>query len=119
MTPHYCQPDDTLPLAEAAKRLRQPAGRPRRRLAAGSAVQGAPANPVSRVTESPDFAATLPPRGLSLEAGASYLGISRRAVYRLVEQGHLRLLKLPGCRRALLDRRQLDRLLDAGLEGSP
>lgn len=53
-----------------------------------------------------------------MEAGAAYVGVSRRQLYRLVESGRLRLVRLPGCRRVLVDRLELDRLLDAPQEGA-
>ena len=57
-------------------------------------------------------------RALSLQAGAAYLGLSRRTVCRFVDQGLLHLVKFPGCRRALLDRKELDALVDRAREGA-
>jgi excisionase family DNA binding protein len=56
------------------------------------------------------FAATMLPRGLSVPAAAKYLGVSRSELYRLVGTGVITLMRLPGCRRVLVDRLALDRL---------
>jgi excisionase family DNA binding protein len=59
------------------------------------------------------------PRGLSLGVAADYVGLSRRELYRLAERGLIHLIRLPGCRRVLVDRLQLDRLLEGHAEGQP
>jgi hypothetical protein len=59
------------------------------------------------------FANSLPPRGLPITDAATYSGIPERALWRLISAGALRPIRLPGVRRLLLDRADLDRLLDA------
>lgn len=103
----------TLPLAAASQRLRRRPGRPPRIGRNPGPLDQSPASPAA-----PDaaaarvFATTLPPRGLSVTAGSAYLGISRTELYRLVGMGVISLIRLPGCRRVLVDRVALDRLLD-------
>ena len=106
-----------LPLAAASRRLRRPAGRPRAVRPSGPSDQGAARAPALDAASGADFATTVPPRGLSIAQGAHYLGVSRREVYRFMEQGVLCPVRLPGRRRVLLDRRDLDALLDASKDG--
>ena len=107
-----------LPLSAASRRLRRPAGRPRRLLAgpnAGSGIQGAPLEPGKHAGRTGDFATTLLPRGLPLPAAAAYSGVPVRALWRLIAAGRLAPVRIPGTRRVLLLREQLDALIDASV----
>jgi excisionase family DNA binding protein len=44
---------------------------------------------------------------------AAYLGVSVRSVWRLVDSGHLRPVRLPGVRRVAFDVREMDALIEA------
>src|SRR5262245_44906532 len=105
------------PLAAASLRLRGRPGRPRTR------PQPAPrhvsrhvdteqretaAVPLVRTTSGPVDA----PRLLDVEGAASYLGVSAWTVRDLVERGSLSRVALPGVRRLLFDRCDLDRLVE-------
>ena len=130
-----------LPLAEASQRLRRPAGRPRRVLAgptAGLADQRSPeSSPKSPPIAGVDgrLCASLPlPRALPLrvtvtkakvdDAGtqiqpavrrypaSDYSGIPVRTLMRLIKSRQLRPIQVPGMGRFLLDRLDLDALLE-------
>lgn len=104
-----------LPLAAASARLRGHPGRPRTVRAPGSPGypgQGAGLGPAPGAANVADFATALPPRGLSVDAAAAYVGLSRRQLYRLAERGLVPLIRFPGCRRVIVDRLTLDRLLE-------
>ena len=109
-----------LPLAAASKRLRRSPGRPRTvRLDGGSGgrgVQGAP--PEAAPVAAPDghFATTLPPRGLPLALAAQYSGIPVRRLWTYIAEGRLRPIRPPGMRRVLLDRVDVDALLEGSKE---
>jgi excisionase family DNA binding protein len=117
-----------LPLADARKRgvvsrdgqrcLDRPPGRPKRVLEAagstGTGVQSAPREPAIHAGAHSDFAATLPPRGLPLKAAASYSGVPVRSLWRLIAEGRLVPVRVPGVRRVLLLREEIDALLEAG-----
>jgi len=107
----------TLPLAAASIRLRRPPGRPRTR------PEPAPRHVSSHVDTEPRESAAVPlvhrtsgpldaPRLLDVEAAAAYLGVSAWTVRDLVERGSLSRVALPGVRRLLFDRCDLDRLID-------
>lgn len=104
------------PLEAASRRLRRPPGRPRRQPTIGPVREQigwalrAAANDAANPTV---FANALPPRGLPIIDAATYSGIPERALWRLISTGALRPIRLPGMRRVLLDRADLDRLLDA------
>jgi hypothetical protein len=103
------------PLADAARRLRRPPGRPRRVTTGptiGCDIQRAPVGAASSAAMGADFAATLLPRGLPLPVAADYSGIPVRRLWQYLASGRLHAIRPPGCRRVLLDRRDLDRLLD-------
>lgn len=111
-----------LPLADASRRLRGQPGRPRRLLAPGSAGptnQGAPLAPAPDAAKMRDFAASLPPRGLPIWAAAAYSGVPVRRLWAYIAEGRLRPIRLPGMRRVLLDRLELDALLDLWRDGGP
>jgi len=80
----------------------------------GTQVQGAPPEPAFGAAPAEDFAATLLPRGLPIAAAARYSGIPARRLWAYIEAGRLQEIRLPGCRRVLLDRVDLDALLEAG-----
>lgn len=117
--PHRLEPPQgtaALPLAGAARRLRRAPGRPKRAIQAGSTgtgVQSAPREPAIHAGERTDFAATLPPRGLPMPAAASYSGVPVRGLWRLIAEGRLVPVRVPGVRRVLLLREDLDSLLEA------
>jgi hypothetical protein len=100
-------------LAAASRRLRRPPGRPRtvRGAVAGLADQGAAPEPASGAGVVRVFAPSVLPRGLPIQAAAVYLGVSRRAFYRLLAQGIVRTVRLPFCP-PLVDRLALDQLLE-------
>jgi len=50
---------------------------------------------------------------LAVPAGAKYLGVSVRSLWRLVDAGHLHPVRLPGLRRVAFDVRELDALIEA------
>ena len=107
----------TLPLAAASVRLRRRAGRPRTR------PQPAPRHVSSHVDLEQRESAAVPlvhrtsgpvdaPRLLDVEGAAGYLGVSAWTVRDLVERGSLSRVALPGVRRLLFDRCDLDRLIE-------
>ena len=107
----------TLPLAAASIRLRRPPGRPRTR------PEPAPRHVSSHVDTEQRESAAVPlvrstsgpvdaPRLLDVEAAADYLGVSAWTVRDLVERGTLSRVALPGVRRLLFDRCDLDRLIE-------
>jgi excisionase family DNA binding protein len=107
----------TMPLAAASLRLRRRAGRPRTR------PEPAPRHVSSHVDAELLESAAVPlvrrtsgpvdgPRLLDVEATAGYLGVSPWTVRDLVERGSLSRVALPGVRRLLFDRCDLDRLVE-------
>jgi excisionase family DNA binding protein len=56
------------------------------------------------------------PRGLPLRAAATYSGLPVRRLWAYIADGRLRAIRPPGCRRVLLDRFDLDRLLEGWKE---
>jgi hypothetical protein len=104
------------PLAAAARRLRRSPGRPRTVTTGenlGCFIQSAPLAPASGAGMPRDFAQTLLPRGLSVRAASAYSGLAERALWRLIAAGRLAPIRIPGTRRLLLDRLDLDALLEA------
>lgn len=72
-------------------------------------------NPAETAASTPERWVTNPMlRCLDVEETARYLGIRRRSVWSLVQAGRLRVVRLPGIRRALFDRVDLDKLIEAG-----
>lgn len=53
-------------------------------------------------------------RLVDVAAAARYLAVSRRSVFRMLEAGALRPVRLPGVRALRLDLRDLERLVDHG-----
>ena len=107
----------TLPLAAASMRLRRRAGRPRTRPQppprhvtrhVDLEQRESAAVPLVRITSGPVDA----PRLLKVEAAADYLGVSPWTVRDLVERGSLSRVALPGVRRLLFDRCDLDQLIE-------
>jgi len=107
----------TLPLAAASVRLRGRPGRPRTR------PEPAPRHVSSHVDAEQRESAAVPlvqrtsgpidaPRLLDVEAAAGYLGVSAWTVRDLVERGTLSRVALPGVRRLLFDRCELDHLVE-------
>src|SRR5438132_8113713 len=106
----------TLPLADAAQRLRRRPGRPRMRPRDGyvpgtSAVQppdlpGSLAGPQDRLSS----ASSLQARLLTLQQAADYLNLSPWTVRELEAAGTIRRVRLP-VRRLLFDRTALDKLI--------
>jgi len=122
-----CQP----PLdAVDVRRVRGRAGRPRRfgaGEAAGPADQGAALAAASGAGSRTDFAVSLPrafPLRVTLTKAkleqpavrtypaTAYSGIPVRTLLRLIKDGHLRRIKVPGMGRVRLDRLDLDALLE-------
>ncbi len=127
---------EPLPLAEAAQRLRRRPGRPRKgaRPVADQA-SGHPAAPLSMRAPAPTVATVWPddpppadvrprglglvPRLLGLKASATYLGVSTWVIRAYLAAGRLHRVHLPGpdggeLDRLLLDRQELDRLVEDG-----
>jgi hypothetical protein len=71
----------------------------------------------SDATVDGQFAETLLPRGLSVKAAAAYVGVSARDLWRRVEWGELGVVRWPGCRRVVFDRRDLDALFSSVFKG--
>jgi len=98
---------DALPLAAAQRRLGRP-GRPRKPVApdATARAAGSPA---------------IDPRLLDVQAAARYLGLSPWTIRDLLAGGKLTRVAIPGpsgrdLRRVLVDRLELDRLVEAWKE---
>jgi excisionase family DNA binding protein len=49
-----------------------------------------------------------------IKRAATYLDITPRSIYRLVDRGIIKPIRLPGMRRTLFDKRDLDALVDSG-----
>ena len=112
----------TLPLAEAARRLRGRPGRPCKRPAV-------PARPVTfpvtspatprhhEHSSSPQVHHTSGPschgRLLGVREAGEYLGVSPFTIRNMVRDGRLRAVPVPGLKRILVDRVDLDRLIEA------
>ena len=58
----------------------------------------------------------IPPRLVTVRDAAHYLGLSYWTVRRMVNTGVLPKVVIPGCRRLLIDQRDLDRALEAWKE---
>lgn len=56
-------------------------------------------------------------RGMSVVEAARYFTVSPRTVWRMLALGVLRPVPIPGCRRVVLDRRDLDRAFDDWKDG--
>jgi hypothetical protein len=111
-------PDAELPLAVASRRLRRKPGRKPNLLgeaSSGTGVNGAPSEPAPDAAPAAHFAGTLPPRGLSLDLASAYSGVPVRTLWRFIAERKLAVVRLPGVRRALVLRDDLDRLLEAAL----
>jgi hypothetical protein len=107
---------DPLPLAEASKRLRKPAGRPPKPRAVAEQASGHPAGPP--LTRVPELTVAvlwpLSPRLLSLPDAGRYLGVSTWTIRDYFAAGLLTRIKLPAACGGDLDRVLVDRLeLDA------
>ena len=122
MTP----PPSLLPLAAAAERLRGKPGRPRKASPA-PACGHTPGTLASRdrVNDGPASSAlasqATAPRLLDVAGAAAYLSVSSWTIRDLLAAGRLPRVRLPlagdrECRRVLLDRADLDRLIDASKE---
>ncbi len=109
------------PLAAASLRLRKPPGRPRTRPDGDSRVT-APRRAALDAGSSQPRGSSNPgagaPRLLSADQAAAYLGVNPRTIRRLVDAGKLRRVRLPleslSLRRFLVDRVDLDRLIEQG-----
>lgn len=116
-----------LPLAEASRRLRRPAGRPR--TVSRDCNPAPPRPPRAEVSGTsapvagphservPDTAVAVawlfPPRVFDLEGAARYLSLSTWTVRELRAAGHLPALEVPGVRALRFDREALDRAVTA------
>jgi excisionase family DNA binding protein len=124
---------DRLPLKAASRRLRGKPGRPRKTTPANADTHAGRRGAVVRTTSAPISAPHLvrppapavpvvcPPapasRLLGVTEAARYLAVSRRTVTSLLARGDLHKVELPGpggqpVRRVLLDRAELDHLID-------
>jgi predicted DNA-binding transcriptional regulator AlpA len=77
----------------------------------GTAV--APTVPRTSGARPGDLPHHLPRRLLPVKAAATYLGVSVRSVWRLVDAGHVHPVRLPSVRRVAFDVRELDVLIEA------
>src|SRR5262245_17763645 len=110
-----------LPLAEASRRLRRRPGRPRRLLGdparTGLGGKGAALEDALDGGAQADRAPTLPLQrwgfALPLQAAAEYTGLPVRRLWDYIGEGVLDPVRPPGCRRVLLLREDLERLLRA------
>lgn len=108
-----------LPLAAASRRLRGKPGRPRKGQSAE--VRQTPAPRIGSVLSpayKADVPVTCPPRLLDLESAGAYLGVSPWTVRHLIAAGTLARVRIPlpnrgELRKVLLDRADLDRLVEA------
>jgi excisionase family DNA binding protein len=57
-------------------------------------------------------------RLLGPSAAASYLDVTPRTIQRLIGRGVLEPVRLPGVRRILVDRQDLDQLIETGKAGA-
>lgn len=64
--------------------------------------------------ETQTFAQQPESRLLGPDAAASYLGLTPRSLYRLVDRGVIAPVKIPGMRRTFFDRSDLDALIEMG-----
>jgi excisionase family DNA binding protein len=60
-----------------------------------------------------EYTGAAPGRLLGLESAATYLDTTERSIRKLIERGVLQPVKIPTLRRVLLDREDLDRLINA------
>ena len=102
------------PLERASARLARRRGRPRSagHSAGHSAAQARAATGPDPRALAVSAAAPLLPRLLQVEAAASYLGVSAKTVRRWIAAGRLAPVRLAGFRRPLLDRLDLDLLVE-------
>jgi len=122
-----------LPLADAARRLRKRAGRPRTRPVTDdrAVVPSTPVRPPTpafmraRVPTWPGLGPSeqAPPRLLGVEAAAHYLGrLSPRSVRTLIDTGIIHRVRVPlgdgELRRVLVDRLELDVLIEQWKDGA-
>jgi excisionase family DNA binding protein len=121
------------PLAAASRRLRRRSGRPRSVRPSGPPDQGAALGPALDAASRADFATSLLPRAFPLRVtvtkaklgqpavrafpATAYSGIPVRTLLRLIAAGRLRPIRVPGMGRLLLDRLDLDALLEASKRG--
>jgi excisionase family DNA binding protein len=103
------------PLSDASRRLRRPAGRPKRLSSTsqtGARVQGSTTEPADSAPSPAVFAASLPPRGLPLPLAESYSGLPERALWRAIAAGTLPTVRVPGVRHVLILKDDLDAYLE-------
>ena len=79
----------------------------------GQEVQSAAPDAAKTAGEMSDFPHTFLPRGLPLRDASSYSGLSVRLLWKLIAEGKLAPVRVPGCRRGLLLREHLDALLSS------
>jgi len=61
-------------------------------------------------------AVEVPPRLLSAQAAARYLGVPYTSLRDWALRGHIPIVRVPDCRRLWFDRKDLDRAIDAWRE---
>jgi excisionase family DNA binding protein len=111
-----------LPLADASRRLRGRAGRPRKHLDPEQVARASETETSKNGKSSPRPAfqqirtgsryEPIQPRLLTLRQTAEYLGLSTWTIRGLVDTGTLRRVQLGAVRRLLFDRLELDRLIE-------
>jgi excisionase family DNA binding protein len=104
-----------LELAEASQRLRRRPGRPRTRLNPGHVAVTSHsqvidiARPIARpLAQETD----VPARLLGVRGAAAYMSLSVWTVRYLIRAGQLRVVRVPGVSRVLVDRHDIDRLVE-------
>jgi excisionase family DNA binding protein len=111
----------TPPLAAAAARLRRRPGRPRKHpqpvtfpVTLRTAKQNDPKNRHVARSEarSPVHQTSVPPRLLGVRAAGEYLGVSRFTIRNMLRDTRLRAVVVPGVNRVLVDRVELDLLIE-------
>lgn len=70
------------------------------------------------MTEAHPISQALESRLLGVEEAALFLGVTARSLYRLVDKGMLRPVRLPGFRRTFFDRRDLEALVQSAKDRS-
>jgi hypothetical protein len=121
---------EPLPLADASRRLRKPPGRPRKLVISGTGNSGPVAPQASAPQAEPlamrGFArpvAEVWPRLLGLAQAAAYVGLSPWTIRDYLAAGILKRVELPSAthgttRRVLLDRADLDQLVEQSKDGA-
>lgn len=113
-----CEPPKsatTRPLAAAAARLRGQPGRPRKhpRPVTSSVTLGATQRQQEPISRPLVQHTGVPPRLLGVREAGDYLGVSRFTIRNMIRDGRLHPVSVPGLKRALVDRHDLDALIES------